>query len=424
VQIHVVQSGENLWAIAQRYRVNWQGIATANQLADPSQLVVGQALVIPTPDSYYVVQPGESLWVIARRYGTTVQTIMRMNHISNPSQVHSGMVLRMPPKVKPVIEVNAYVENMGPAGQREVQAVGKHLTYLSPFSYHVKTDGSLVPLDDSAIIRIGQSQHAAAMMVITNFEGGTFHPEIAHAIFTNQQAQDSLINHVLTVMREKGYKALNIDFEYVSPADRELYNQFLRRMVTRLHAEGYLVSSALAPKVAGQTGLLYTAHDYKAHGEILDFVVLMTYEWGWSGGPARAVAPITEVRKVLDYAVTLIPRDKIVMGMPLYGYDWTLPYVRGAAWAPQISPQEAIRRAAVHHAAIQYDPIAQSPFFHYFDQNGKEHEVWFEDARSVQVKFDTVKEYKLRGVSYWVLGNPFPQNWLLLEDNFQVRKIK
>ena len=90
--------------------------------------------------------------------------------------------------------------------------------------------------------------------------------------------------------------------------------------------------------------------------------------------------------------------------------------------AETFSQQEAVRRAVQHNVAIQYDETAQSPFFRYADDQGQMHEVWFEDARSAQAKFDTVKNYKLRGISYWVLGYPFPQNWALLEDNFTIRK--
>ena len=68
---------------------------------------------------------------------------------------------------------------------------------------------------------------------------------------------------------------------------------------------------------------------------------------------------------------------------------------------------------------------SQAPFFHYTDSDGKQHEVWFEDARSIQAKFDLVKELKLRGVGYWKLGLSFPQNWLLITDNFNVvKKVK
>lgn len=97
------------------------------------------------------------------------------------------------------------------------------------------------------------------------------------------------------------------------------------------------------------------------------------------------------------------------------------PFVKGTT-ARAVSPQRAIQIAAENNAAIEYDTIAQAPFFHYTDQDGKQHEVWFEDARSIQAKFDLVKELNLRGVGYWKLGLPFPQNWLLITDNFNVVK--
>jgi spore germination protein len=197
----------------------------------------------------------------------------------------------------------------------------------------------------------------------------------------------------------------------------------LRKAKRRFEREGWLLSTALAPKTsATQRGRWYEAHDYRAHGQIVDFVVIMTYEWGYSGGPPMAVSPIGPVRRVLEYAISEMPASKIMMGQNLYGYDWTLPYVPGGPYARAISPQQAIRLAAQYNVAIEYDPKAQAPHFRYRDENGKEHEVWFEDARSIQAKFDLVKELGLRGISYWKLGLDFPQNWLLLTDNFTVVK--
>jgi spore germination protein len=273
-------------------------------------------------------------------------------------------------------------------------------------------------------VEAGKAERVAPLLTITNIAERKFSSERIHEFLNDEEAQQRLLSNILEIMRNKGYRGVNYDFEYVGSENREPYNRFLHRTVERLRPEGYLVSSAVAPKIsAGQRGLLYEAHDYSAHGGILDFVILMTYEWGWAGGPPLAVAPIYEVRKVLDYAVTAIPRNKILMSIPLYGRDWTLPYVRGGRQAETISPQEALRRAREHRVVIQYDYRAEAPFFHYFDEEGREHEVWFDDARSIQAKFNLVKEYGIRGVSYWALGYSFPQNWLLLEDNFQVNKL-
>jgi len=190
-------------------------------------------------------------------------------------------------------------------------------------------------------------------------------------------------------------------------------------MAERMHEYGYHVSVALAPKTsADQPGLLYEGIDYEALGEIADSVVLMTYEWGYTYGPPMAVAPINKVREVVEYAVSVIPPSKIMLGIPNYGYDWTLPYEEGVTAAESISNVEAMRRAIRNDVPIQFDEVAQSPYYRYMGEDEAEHEVWFEDVRSLQAKFDLMKEFELRGATYWQLMNFFKANWLLLEDNF------
>jgi spore germination protein len=278
--------------------------------------------------------------------------------------------------------------------------------------------------DDTDATQAGLAENAVPMMSITNFTVTEAGENIAHAVLASEENRDRLLTNILTIMKSKGYEGINIDFENVLPEDRELYNQFLQLAVDTLHREGYFVSTSLAPKVsAEQKGLLYEAHDYPAHGRIVDFVVLMTYEWGYRKGPPQAISPLNEIKRVLDYAVSVIPSQKILMGFQIYARDWIIPHVQGQE-AETFSPQEAIARAVKYGANIQYDPISASPFFRYTDEQGRGHEVWFEDARSAQAKFDTIKDYNLLGVSYWVLGFPFPQNWVLLEDNFNIKKLR
>jgi spore germination protein len=117
-----------------------------------------------------------------------------------------------------------------------------------------------------------------------------------------------------------------------------------------------------------------------------------------------------------------MPRYKIFMGFQIYARDWLIPHVRGQE-AETFSNHEALERAIRYGVNIQYDRVAQSPFYRYRDAQGRQHEVWFEDTRSAQAKFDTVKGYRLGGISYWALGYPYPENWTLLEDNFSIRKL-
>ena len=173
-----------------------------------------------------------------------------------------------------------------------------------------------------------------------------------------------------------GYTGVDVDFEYLPGALAEAYAGFLGRLRRLLAAQGLFLWAALAPKTSGeQRGLLYEGHDYAAVAAAVDGVLLMTYEWGYTAGPPMAVSPLPNVRAVLDYAVTEIPAGKIFLGVSNYGYDWTLPFVRGVTRAQSISNQRAIELAIEHDIAIQYDETAQAPFFHYTGAGGAVHEI-------------------------------------------------
>ncbi|WP_096552352.1 LysM peptidoglycan-binding domain-containing protein [Ureibacillus thermosphaericus] len=428
MQIHVVRPGDTIWGIAQSYNVNPQTIIQTNQIELPNELVVGQAIVIPIVGSFYWVQPGDTLFTIAQRFGMNYLTLAQINGLNPNQPLLPGLRLYIPPRAKTRAEVNIYIEPSGDTVSEQLlnsaREVGTYLTYLAPFSYEARRDGSLVPMPIQGIPEVAQNSGASLMLVVTNLENGQFSGELGRDILQSSAVQDVLLDNIIDEAKRIGTVSdIHFDFEFLPPDQREAYNNFLRKAADRLHEEGLLISSVLAPKLSReQTGQWYEAHDYRAHGEIVDFVVLMTYEWGYSGGPPMAVSPISEVEKVLNYALTEMPPSKIMMGQNLYGYDWTLPYVEGGQYARAISPQQAIALAREHSAEIQFDPIAQAPYFYYVDDEGKNHEVWFEDARSIQAKFNLMKRLNLRGISYWKLSFAFPQNWLLIQDNFNIVK--
>lgn len=421
--IHVVNRGDVMWKLADYYHSTIPQILEANGMTNPNQLLIGQSLVIPSEDYYlYKIRPKDTLWNIANKYKVTVNEILLNNTIENPNNLIVGTLINIPQKPKPTIEVNGYTYMFGDDAASIINEVGDYLTYMSPFAYLIRQDGTLQPIKDDAVINAAIQNNTLPMMCITNFSLTSRGENLASVVLNNPQIVEALQNNILSTMRNKRYVGVNIDFENVLPKDREAYNNFLASTVNLFHREGYFVSTALAPKEsAEQRGVLYEAHDYPFHGRVADFVVLMTYEWGWRGGPPQAISPIDKMRSVLEYAVSVMPRDKILMGFQIYARDWVLPHVQGQI-AETFSEQEAMRRAYKYDAIIRYDEKAQSPYYNYTDEQGRHHEVWFEDARSAQAKFDLAKEFNLRGISYWALGYPFPQNWILLHDNFNIKK--
>jgi spore germination protein len=422
--IHVVKPGESLYSIARFYGATPDRVASENELADPSKLVIGQTLVITEGTSKHKVQPGQSIYTIASQYNVSVRNILAANPgITNPAQISVGQIINIPidTEKRGTIEVNGY--SFPNISMEVLRKTLPYLTYLSIFSYEVNADGTLKPINDQPLIDAARAAGVAPLMVITNLGETGFNSDLARTILTNTTVQDTLLDNVIANLRNKNYYGLDIDFEYIYPENREDYNNFLRKVVNRLRPLGYSVTTALAPKTsADQKGLLYEAHDYPVHGALADHVILMTYEWGYTFGPPLAVAPINEIRKVLNYAVTAIPRNKIFMGIPNYGYDWTLPYVQGSR-AETLSNTQAVDLALRENAAIQYNEVSQAPYFNYYDDNKKQHVVWFEDARSIKAKMELVDEYDLGGVSYWTIGRYFPQNWLVLSSMYDIAKV-
>ncbi|MBD8032169.1 MULTISPECIES: LysM peptidoglycan-binding domain-containing protein [Solibacillus] len=428
MQIHVVQPGESLWGIAQAYGTTIQNIVDANQIPEPNRLVVGQALVIPVNGQYYIVQPGDSLWSIGQRFNVNYLTLAQVNGLSPNALLMIGTRLYIPPAAKTSAEIFAYVEPRGDEVSEllvnQVRETSPYLTYLALFSYEAGRDGSLKAPVIAPLPSLAAENNASIAMAITNLEDYQFSSELARDIFQSKAVQNLLFDNIIAEAKRIGNVSdIHFDFERIPGDQREAYNNFLRSAVERMHAEGYTVSTALAPKSsANQPGEWTVGHDYRAHGEIVDFVMLMTYEWGYSAGPPLAVSPLPQVEQVVQYALTEIPANKILLGQNLYGYDWTLPFVQGGEYAEALSPQRAIEIAKRYNAAIQYDYTAQAPYFNYYDEQGRSHIVWFEDARSIQAKFNLVKRLNLRGVGYWKLGLPFPQNWQLIGSNFNVVK--
>ena len=423
--IYVVRPGDSLYLIGELYGVSARSVAESNQMDLTDPLVIGQALVVEAEEIRHTVAPGETLSGLARQYQLSEEVLLKANpQITNPAFLRAGEAIVIPSPFRSlgVKQVNGYA--FPSINMDTLERTLPHLTYCSVFSYQANADGSLNTIEDGPVIAAARRRNVAPMMVVTNIVTGSgFSSSVAHSILTSNKAQETLLANVLKNLKGKNYYGLNIDFEYLLQEDRERYNRFLEKAASRLHTAGYILTTSLAPKTsADQPGLLYEAHDYPAHGRIVDHVILMTYEWGYTYGPALPVAPLNLVEQVLQYAVSVIPSQKIFMGIPNYGYDWTLPFVQGTKARPLTNPG-AVELARRVGARIFFDGKAQAPYFHYYSSDAKEHEVWFEDARSINAKLRLADRYGLGGVSYWTINSYFAQNWLVLEALYQVQKV-
>ena len=378
---------------------------------------------------FYVVKAGDTVNSIASFLGVSPQRIIYDNQLIYPYELAVGQALlidRGQPRAADTttISVSGYAYTfISPWVLRQTLPF---LSELPIFSYGFTYDGQLNPplWDDTWMIAMAREYSVQPILTLTPFGAdGNFNNQLINSVVNNQKYIDNLIQNLLNLMGQKGYVGVDIDFEFILARDRDAFTDFVRQIAEAMGANGYHTSVALAPKVsAEQRGLLYEGKDYRALGEVADHLLLMTYEWGYTYGPPMAVAPIDQVRRVVEYAITEIPREKLDLGIPNYAYDWPLPYERSVTMARTIGNVEAVRLAVEQGAEIFFDEIGQTPYFRYRSTDGVDHEVWFEDVRSLQAKFDLVKEYQLRGCGYWQIMQWFRANWLLLSQNFYVRK--
>lgn len=423
--IHVVRPGDDLYSIAQSYGLPVSQIVNDNQLPDPTRLVVGQTIVVRFPQQVHTVRSGQTVDSIARQYGISVRQLWRNNPIlGGGTTLYPGQTLVISYQQQPeaTLSVNAYAYPF--IDRALLRATLPFLTFLTPFTYGITETGGLVELNDQELLAAAQAAGTAPLMHLSTLtEEGGFSNERAALVLNDAAVQTRLIDTVVARILEKGYRGLDVDFEFISAADAGPYAAFVRNLNRALEPLGLPVIVALAPKTSPtQRGLLYEGHDYAALGAAADQVLLMTYEWGYTYGPPLAVAPLPNVRRVIEYALTEIPAEKIWLGIPNYGYDWPLPFVQGQSRATSISNRYAVQLALRYNAEIQYDERAQAPWFRYRDEQGIEHEVWFEDARSIRAKLALIPEYGLYGAGYWNLMRPFPQNWLVLSSLYNIRE--
>lgn len=372
----------------------------------------------------HVVEQGESLGQIASRYGTTTEEISYANQIPYPYQLAVGQALLIP-------------DGTGGEQSREAVANGYAYPFISPwvlrqtmpylsamlvFSYGFTVDGELIPptLSDEWMLGVAEEFGKDAILTLTPLGAdGRFNNNLIHEMLQNPVGKERLIMNLIEEM-QRGFAGVDVDFEFILAEDRDLFTAFVAELRGRMNVEGYRVSVALAPKTsADQPGLLYEGKDYRGLGEAADEVLLMTYEWGYKYGPPMAVAPLNKVRQVVEYALTEIPAEKILLGVPNYGYDWILPFVQGESQAVTIGHVEAVQIAIANGVPIQFDETAQSPYF-FYEADGILHEVWFEDVRSLQSKYGLINEYGLRGMGVWQIMRLFRAMWLLYADMFEI----
>ena len=417
---HEVQRGDSLFAISNSYGISIDQIRLVNGLNE-TNIVPGQALLIPLYT--YIVQPGDTFIEIARKSFLSLEQLTNANPTVNPEALQPGMRLTIPNISNyRASTLSFYVVRTPELDKTLISNFAPYSTSISIFDYHIAANGDLAnTLNDLTAIQETWNHRVRPLATVTNLTPEGFSSELIHQVLNNPTSRTNLVNNITYLVTNRGYGGVTIDFERVLAEDRDLFTGFLRELRDRLKPIGRTLTIAVPAKTSEEIPWL-RGYDYGGIGSVVDYMFIMAYDFHHAGSEPGPTAPLPDVQRTVEFAIRYVPRRKIIIGVPLYGYDWIIPYSPDRV-APAISNQSAVETAMRFQAPIQYSTEFESPFFRYTDQTGLTHEVWFEDVRSMGAKMLLIRQYGLQGLGAWQLTLGFsPGPWLLTKF-FTILKV-
>ena len=321
---------------------------------------------------------------------------------------------------------------------REPQSVRSFLAHadkidiLSPNWYTVDASGLVSGGPNPQVLETARQHHVPVMPLIVN---GGFAQEELHKFFGNSHARQQAIAAMIRACKDHGYIGFQLDMENVNWTDRDALSDFVREAAAAFHKENLQLSIATIPNAPGHPGetgfsaWIYQnwrgAYDLNAIAQSVDFLCLMTYDqhtvWTVPGPVAGWAWTIAN----LDYALKIVPPQKLALGIPLYGYHWftgapiKAPDKSGDKPNPTadyISTDDALDLAKAYNGHLEWDPVDRSAWLYFYRDDEREW-VFYTDARTFQQRYTLVKERGLRGFASWVLGTEDAGIWDLLPSH-------
>ena len=276
----------------------------------------------------------------------------------------------------------------------------KALNMISVFNYNFTIDGKIQLVDQNQqnTIDYAKCNNIVPLAVIHNISNGNFNQELLHNVLVNPQKRSTLINNILMMLTEEGFLGVNIDFENIQRTDKDLYSEFIQELKDTLTKYGYITTISVPAKTSSSyTSSWNYAFDYEKLGSIVDYFIIMAYDEHYVSSNAGPIASINWVKNILDYSTKLVPSEKIILGLALYGYDWSNN--KGQA----IASKNVYNIASKNNASIEWDNLSKTPHFSYV-KDGVYHELWYENEQSLKLKINLSSNYNLGGIGFWRLG--------------------
>ncbi|ACV61881.1 glycoside hydrolase family 18 [Desulfofarcimen acetoxidans DSM 771] len=293
-------------------------------------------------------------------------------------------------------------------------SLDKYSSYIdtvATFSFKVNRDGSLTGEVPQDALKLAKERSVETLLLVHNI-GQPIDSDAAHYALSVAENRSRLEANIMSKVKANGYNGVNIDIEALPPGDRQYYNIFLKELGDQLHKENLLLTVSIPAKTFDSTNDSWSgAYSYKDIGQLVDQAMIMTYDEHWFGGSPGPIASVPWINKVMDYAVEVMPREKIFLGVAAYGYDWSSQGTRAVRW-------NQVNDLVKNSGNVIWDNTNSVPCVIYY-KNGVRHELWFENNYSLRFKLETVKSYNVSGIAIWRLGFEDDSFWKMVNDEFR-----
>lgn len=229
-----------------------------------------------------------------------------------------------------------------------------------------------------------------------------------HNIFSNIFSRTRLVKNIVAALDSFSYcQGVNLDFEGLDPKDRWSFDNFLIELSAKLKPKGYLLTIDVPAKSYDNKWNDYAYWcDYIDIGRTCDIVMIMCYDEHWSTSKPGPVASVQMDHAVLKYATSVMPKEKVFLGLPFYGYDWPQ---KGRATARRYG--SVTKLLEERSGKLMWDREAKVPWYTYTSDEGVPRTLYFENAASISAKLEIARRHDVGGVCIWSLGGEDPAIW-------------
>lgn len=244
------------------------------------------------------------------------------------------------------------------------------------------------------------NRYRAMGIDVWGYLDNSFDAEITNKALSNENSRKKIIDKTIELCKKYGMKGLNIDFEGFKISDRDLFTTFVKELSEKAKSENIMISVDVTPQISSD--VTKEPYDRKALAEICDLVVIMAYDQHWSSSEkSGSVAEYPWVEGSINVLFKSIPRDKMILGVPLYSRLWCEK--NGKVSSKAISMDQTNNIIGSKGLTPKWnDECGQ--FYVEFNEGDALYKIWLEEKNSLALKTSLVNKYKLRGIASWRLG--------------------